>query len=242
MPFDIVVDAQADTPSVVGGSSATDEDTGVTFGPQITYAPTDTDGSEAVSEVAITGVPTGANVTYTAAAGATVTAIAGGFAITGSEAAIRATLDTFAITPPDDSGDDFNLTVAVTVTDADGSTATQTATHPVDVAPVADVPDVTGGSYTTDEDIDVALTGLVGALNDLDGSETLTHRITGVDPAASFSTGTDLGGGVWSFTAAELAAGLTYSPPPQADGTFTMVLQSIATEDEGDVAISSANV
>ncbi|EFL87465.1 type I secretion C-terminal target domain-containing protein, partial [Ahrensia sp. R2A130] len=100
----------------------------------------------------------------------------------------------------------------------------------------------TGGNYNTDEDTAVALTGLTGALTDTDGSETLTYRVTGVDPAASFTTGTDAGGGVWTFTKAELDAGLTYNPPPQADGTFNMVLEATATEDEGDTASNTANI
>ncbi|MEL6968515.1 MAG: hypothetical protein AAGM04_14165, partial [Pseudomonadota bacterium] len=115
-------------------------------------------------------------------------------------------------------------------------------THPIDVVPVADQPSATGGNYVTDEDTAVALTGLDGALVDVDGSETLTFTISGVDPAASFTTGTDQGGGVWAFTPAEIATGLSYNPPPQAHGTFSMVLQSTATEAEGDVATNTAPV
>ena len=239
-PFSIVVDAQADTPSVVGGSSATDEDTAVTFGPQINYAPTDTDGSEAVSEVAITGVPTGANVTYTATGGAIITVIATGFAITGSEAAIRDTLNTFAITPPDDSGDDFDLTVAVTVTDADGSMATQTATHPVDVTPIADAPVPIVANAAGDEDTPIPLNGLGGTLADTDGSETLTYRIEGLPAGAALSAGTVQPDGSVLLTPAELA-GLTITPPLHFHGTIPLTLVVISTEtSNGDAAETSA--
>ncbi|EFL87573.1 hemolysin-type calcium-binding region, partial [Ahrensia sp. R2A130] len=140
--FSILVDAQADTPSLTAGSSTVNEDTSVNFGAAVTYASTDIDTSEAVSEVTIIGFPTGSLPTFTTAPGATVTPTATGFTVTGTEAGIRATVASFAVTAPSNSGDDFTLDVSVTVTDADGSTATTTGTHPIDVVPVADTPDV----------------------------------------------------------------------------------------------------
>ncbi|MEO1160364.1 MAG: Ig-like domain-containing protein, partial [Pseudomonadota bacterium] len=240
VPFSVVVDAQADTPSVVGGSSATDEDTPVTFGPQITYAPTDADGSEAVTEVRMTGVPAGASVTFTTAAGATVTSVAGGFSVTGSEVAIRATLDTFAITPPANSDDDFTLAVAVTVTDADGSTATQTATHPVDVTPVADAPAPVVADASGNEDTPIPLNGLGGTLADTDGSEILSYRIEGLPAGASLSAGAVQPDGSVLLTQSELV-GLTITPPADFNGTIPLTLVAISTETaNGDTAEASS--
>jgi VCBS repeat-containing protein len=46
----------------------------------------------------------------------------------------------------------------------------------------------------------------IGAqLGDQDGSETLSINVSGVPALAAFSTGTNLGGGNWSFTAAQLS-------------------------------------
>ncbi|MDZ7824629.1 MAG: hypothetical protein U5K75_11780 [Ahrensia sp.] len=198
-----------------------------------------------ISEVEISDIPAGASANWTVSGTAVVTPIigGGGFRITGNEADIRATLDSFTVTPPLHSGDDFTLQVTVTSLDADGSTATTTLPHIVNVIPVADAPTVTGGNYTTDEDISVFLTGLAGNLVDADNSEVLTFQMTGVDPAASFTTGANQGGGVWAFTAAELAAGLTYNPPPQVHGPFIMSLVSIATETEnGSMATNASPV
>lgn len=249
--FTITVDAQADVPSLVPGSSTTNEDTSVNVGNQISYAATDTDGSEHVSQVVISGIPNGSIVSAIAVGSATATYNAGTglLTITASDldpalaaADIRATLNGFALTPPLHVGNDIPLGVQVTVTDADGSTNSQSGTHTVNVIPVADQPTATGGTYTTDEDTGVALAGLAGALVDVDGSESLSFQITGVPAGASFSAGTDLGGGVWAFAAAEISGGISFVPPAQLHGTFNMTLVSIATEAEGDTETNTAPV
>jgi hypothetical protein len=46
---------------------------------------------------------------------------------------------------------------------------------------------------------------------------------------------------VWAFSPADIAAGLTFLPPPNANGTYDMVLVAIATEQaNGDTAQSTA--
>jgi hypothetical protein len=250
-PFTITVDAQADIPSLTPGSSTTNEDTAINIGSQITYAPTDTDGSEHVSQVRITAIPSGASLSYLAAGSAsatfnpgtgTLTIVSGNPDPALAAAEIRATLDSLVLTPPLHVGSDIPLTVAVTVTDADGSTAVQSGSHTVNVVPVADQPSVTGGTYTTDEDIAVALGGLAGALVDVDGSESLSFEISNVPTGASFNVGSNLGGGIWAFTPAQILSGLVFSPPAQLHGTFNMVLKSIATEAEGDVEFNTSPV
>ncbi len=250
-PFTITVDAQADVPSLVTGSSTTNEDTAVNVGSQIAYAATDTDGSEHVTQVVISGIPNGSTVNDVAVGSATANYNPGTglLTITASNpdpvlaaADIRATLDGFALTPPMHVGNDIPLGVQVTVTDADGSTNSQSGTHTVNVIPVADQPTVTGGTYTTDEDVGVPLAGLAGSLVDVDGSETLTFQMTGVPTGASFSAGTNLGGGIWAFTAAQISSGINFVPPTQLHGTFNMTLVSIATEAEGDTETNSAPV
>ncbi|MEO0636512.1 MAG: type I secretion C-terminal target domain-containing protein [Pseudomonadota bacterium] len=236
--FSVVVDAEADAPTVNGGSNSTNEDVDVLFGNQISYTLGDTDGSENVTQVDVTGLSGDAGMSYVASGAAVVTAISGGYRITGTPAEIRATLDTFTYSPATHVGDDVNLTVAVTVEDADGSTATQTGTHTIDITPVADSPTVSGDSVTTDEDVAVAV-DLSGGLVDLDGSETISYQVTGVPAGASFSAGTDQGSGVWSFTTAQLSS-LMFNPPAQAHGTYNMVLRATATEAEGDTATSTS--
>ena len=178
----------------------------------------------------IAQVPTGWAVTYTASGTAAVSATSDGFIVTGTEADIRATLNTFRIQAPLHRDEDTTLQVTVTTTDADGSTKAASANQAIKVNAVADVPNADGGSYTTDEDTAVALTGIGGALVDADGSETITFRISNVPTGGSFNVGTDAGGGVWTFTAAQVAGGISFNPPAQAYGTYNMTLRATATE------------
>ncbi|MEL6967607.1 MAG: Ig-like domain-containing protein, partial [Pseudomonadota bacterium] len=238
VPFTVTVDAQADMPDLSPGSATVNEDETVVFGPGITFAATDTDGSEAVTEVVISGFPPGSTPVFASVPGATVTPSGDGFVITGTEAGIQAVVASFGVTPPPESGDDFDLTVAVTVTDADGSTATTTSTLPVDVVPVADTPVLTGGSYVGDEDTPVPLTALSGITPDTDGSETIAFEIAGVPAGTSLSVGTDLGGGVWSLTPAELAV-VAFNPGLHFHGTVPFVLTATTTDSNGDTATAS---
>ena len=217
----------------VAASAATTpvlEDVATPFGANVTYALVDTDGSEAVASVTITGVPEGAIIDWRLAPGGTVTAVPGGYEIEGDEAAIRATLDTFAVTPPADSDTSFTLDVAIVSREPDGSTATATTTHTIDVTGVVDAPTVTGSTTTTPEDRPVPLAGLVAAeLTDRDGSETIAVTISGVPAGASLTAGTDLGGGVWSLDPAELAD-IAFIPPADFDGPIGLTLTATTTE------------
>src|SRR5262249_4363728 len=68
----------------------------------------------------------------------------------------------------------------------------------------------------------INLAGVIAAsLVDTDGSEALTVQISGVPAGATLSAGTNLGGGVWSVTAAQLTS-LTMTPPTNFTGTITL--------------------
>jgi len=64
---------------------------------------------------------------------------------------------------------------------------------------------------------------------DTDGSETLAVTVAGVPAGAAFSAGTNLGGGIWSFTAAQLN-GLIFLPAYGFTGTVNLTVTSTATE------------
>ncbi len=85
------------------------------------------------------------------------------------------------------------------------------------------------------------LGGLSGALVDMDGSETGVFRITGVPAGSTFGgKGRNLGGGVWEFAPAEMAAPLTFAPPQNLHGVFNLVLEGVTTESaNGDRATVS---
>lgn len=108
----------------------------------------------------------------------------------------------------------------------------------VTVTPVSDMPFLNPQNVTGFEDIGVPL-----ALNAqvMDASETLTLTLSGVPDGASFTNapengqavGTNVGGGVWTFTAAEIP-GLHFVGPLHASGSFT--LSVVATSQDGEAA------
>ncbi|MDZ4141959.1 MAG: VCBS domain-containing protein, partial [Methylotenera sp.] len=66
-------------------------------------------------------------------------------------------------------------------------------------------------------------------LVDKDGSESLSYTITGVPGGAIFSAGTNLGGGAWGFTTAELT-GLQLLPVDGFTGAINLTVNAISTE------------
>ena len=133
------------------------------------------------------------------------------------------------VTPPADSDADFTLTVAATSTETEGDTDTTVASLDVTVTGVADVPTVTVADATGAEDQAIAL-DIGVALNDIDGSETITDiTVSGVPSGAQLSAGTDNLDGTWTLTPADLA-GLTVTPPADSDADFTLTVSATSTE------------
>src|SRR5262249_58089839 len=89
----------------------------------------------------------------------------------------------------------------------------------------------------------VTLAGVIAAsLVDTDGSETLTVQISGVPAGATLSAGNNLGGGVWSVTAAQLAS-LTMTPPTNFTGAITLGITATSTETaNGSTASTSTSL
>ncbi len=202
------------------GSSTIVEDVPRSIGSDITWTKIDTDGTESVTRVEVTSFPVGATITYTAVDNTVVslTVPAGGHTAIftgGTEAQIRAAVNTLSIQAPSQSDTNFSLSVAITTTDNDASSIIDSYVHTVIVQAVADIPSVTAGAVTTSEDIGLALIINAGRSIDdgaSDNSETLSVRITvpsdGTGPVGTL-TGTpsagvtlsDLGGGVYMVTA-----------------------------------------
>ncbi|KGK41300.1 hypothetical protein LH51_16090 [Nitrincola sp. A-D6] len=84
--------------------------------------------------------------------------------------------------------------------------------------------------------------GIDASLSSALPGESLTIEIAGVPAGAAFSSGSDLGGGVWSFTPAELE-GLQFLPPLGFSGDLSLTVTATATLDgvsesvSGDLAI-----
>jgi large repetitive protein len=233
------VSSVADVPNAGGSESFIGEDSVIgaadnIIGTEIAYSKNDNDGSEIVTSVEVTGftgVPTsqlaftimGAPLTGPTAGvgGASITQVGDGFRITGTEADIRATLDTLR-TNPTTAQSDIDVPLTVTVAVLDGvSTASNTGTHWVRIRAEADLPTVSTGlaASAAEDGANIVLSINPGRSVDADSSETLSVRVTipqdGGSPIGTLNTGTfgtvtvtNQGGGVYiiSSSAASPAA------------------------------------
>ena len=216
-----------------GVDNAIVKEDGSVFVPIVASTGTGADGDE-VMTVTVTGINPAWGVTFTTgtynpATGTWTVTLAPGQSYNGG----------LTFTPPADTDADMpGLTATVSVYDPDTNT-TQTSTDPFNVVTdaVADAPTV-----NADDNAGVKNTALAvdisGAVTDTDGSETITHyQVSGVPAGFTFNQGTDLGGGVWQFTPAQLA-GLTMSAPLNYHGSISLV----ATAFSGETALSGGEV
>jgi Ca2+-binding RTX toxin-like protein len=128
--------------------------------------------------------------------------------------------------------------IRITVTDPGNLSVSQTFL--VNVTPVADQPGMSGPTLTAGPVAPATLVSfdagslaltLDAWLNDTDGSETLDIRISGATGGLSFNQGTDLTGGVWSFTRSQLVGLRLQAPPTRGDAvalTMTVVAREAA--------------
>ncbi|PWC59540.1 calcium-binding protein, partial [Azospirillum sp. TSH7] len=213
----VAVAPVSDTPTLTVQTAAGDEDTAIAL--TINPALTDTDGSETLS-ITISGIPDGAVLTN--AAGEALTISGGSITLTPAQ------LAGLAITPPENSDEDFTLTVTATSKDGDAATASTSAPLLVTVNPVSDTPTLTVTAAQGNEDTAIPL-AISPALTDTDGSEALTISIAGVPAGAMLSAGTHNADGTWTLTPAQLA-GLTITPLANSDADFTLTVTAIAND------------
>jgi Ca2+-binding RTX toxin-like protein len=190
---------------------------------EITSALSDTDESETLT-VTVANMPTGAALSVGTDNGD------GTWTLTADQ------IDNVMLRGPANDDGDFTLRFTATSTEtANGDQASSFADYQVRIGAVADTPTISVGAASGDADTAIAL-DITAALVDLDGSETLSVVIGDVPAGATLSSGTDIGGGFWSLTAAELP-GLTITPPAGDDADFTLSVTARATEGaNGDIA------
>ncbi len=156
------------------------------------------------------------------------------FIIEGNLTDLNLAIDNLVYLPPlNFSGTGLNAaTIFLTVDDegnsGDGGPQIAMRQVLVNVVAKADVPLLALPPASGDEDTPIALP-INASLADTDGSEVLTVLVNGVPAGASLSAGTDLGGGSWQLTQAQLP-GLTLSPPPQSDVDFSLGVTATARE------------
>jgi len=226
----VTVQAVADTPILSARSASGSEDRAIAL--SISTGLTDSDGSEQLTGVTLSGVPTGAVLS------------AGTDNGDGTWTVAQNELAGLTITPPADSSDDFTLSLSVSSVDSSGSIATGTAQLPVRVTAVADAPILTvddGAAITVLEDRAIPI-HITAGLNDTDGSEQLSSvTISGVPEGAVLSAGTDNGNGTWTLSQDELAQ-LTITPPADSNEDFTLNLSLTSSDADGASATSTTQV
>ncbi|MCP4392914.1 MAG: calcium-binding protein [Alphaproteobacteria bacterium] len=225
--FDVNLDDDGDpiaqVPSIILNPEPIvgDEDTGIPLGFSVHL--NDSDGGNETLTVIIGNVPTGASLS------AGVDNHDGTWTLTQGE------LSGLAITPPDDSADDFQLTIKAIATEANGSTASTSEALPVEVIAVADAPDLTVSNAFGDEDVAIDL-DIDATLTDTDGSETLSIIVSGVPVGAMLNRGMQNQDGTWTLTQGELS-GLAITPPEDSADDFTLTVKVTSTEaSNGDMA------
>ncbi|UUA74144.1 retention module-containing protein [Cellvibrio sp. QJXJ] len=79
-------------------------------------------------------------------------------------------------------------------------------------------------------------------LVDTDGSETLSIKVSGVPTGLSFNAGTNLGGGVWQFAAADLPNLMLNLPGSYSTNSTSLTVQVTSTEANGGFTASTTSV
>ena len=218
----VEVKSVADAPTVTASAARGNEDTAIAL--NITPHLTDVDGSESISALTITGVPTGAVLNHGTHNG------------DGSWTLSAADLTGLTITPPADSKTAFTLHITATSTEGGNAAhiAVASATSPVvdlkvTVDAVADTPTVTVAPSTGNEDSWISLS-ITAATPDTSGTEIVTVAITGVPSGAILNHGTyNSTSGTWTVSQNDLAD-LKILPPKDSNADFTLHAQAITTE------------
>ncbi|MEO1711646.1 MAG: hypothetical protein AAFR70_15435, partial [Pseudomonadota bacterium] len=260
----LTVGAVAD-PTVLPGGAVTAEDTPLVL--PITVGLTDTDGSETITAVTISGIPSGAAITWPPGLPAVlVTNPDGSISVTGSQADIQSALAQLTLTPPADFSGEIPLVIEVTSgeTNSDpnvpghGDSTTIRHPFPVTVTPVPDLP-VVSGTSTVDEDMSVNFGAdiTIPALDATDGSETITDIVLGNIPADATVMFTAVGGvtvtpetvnGVTSYTITggteadirQTLASFTLTPPLHGDAEIPVSI-AITKNDAGVIATTTGS-
>ncbi len=134
----------------------------------------------------------------------------------------------------------FSGTAAFDYTVTDARNGVSTATVTVDVAPVADAPNLAAEDASGESGTPIPIE--IGAtLVDADGSELLSVTVAGVPAGASLSAGTDNGDSTWTLTPTDLE-GLTLTPATDFVGNISLSVTATAREQaNGDEASSLAS-
>ncbi len=156
---------------------------------------------------------------------------------------LRTVLDSLRVTPPANSDTDATVTVTARSRDADNSTATQSTSHVITVRAVADTPAATANDVVGNEDTVDRAVALGDQQRRCRWQRVFVGPHSGVPTGTIFNANLAGGGtltnnndGTWSITAPTTAqlntilGSLTFLPPVNLSGTVTMQLEVTSTE------------
>ena len=225
-----VFDNDASDPTLTVSDAAGVEDGTIAL--DIGAALTDLDGSESLS-ITLSGIPDGAVLK----SGETVLVVENG-SITFADGIVPQDL---TVTPPTDSGEDFDITVSATSTEENGDdTATTTGTINVAVAAVADAVSLDVQDTAFEDGATTVPLDISAQLGDLDGSEELTVTISGVPEGVTLSGGQNNGDGSWTLSGDDLQD-LTMTLPSGEATTSTLYSQNFNSLSDGTIATGGDN-
>ena len=217
----IHVNPVADAPQISSSSIQGTEDTPTTL--NFGIALTDTDGSEQISSILVTGVPAGFTLTHATDNGG------------GSWSIDPAYMNQSNLIPPGNWSGDLNLNVSATSREsATGQTATTSTPLSIHIAGVADTPSGTAANVQGTAGTAISL-NLTAALSDTDGSEHLSIVISGMETGSYLSAGLNNGDGTWTLTQNQLA-GLSYTSSDSFSGDDALTMTVFSIENNAAVA------
>jgi len=244
----IVVVGEADAPTVTTSPASGTEDTEIALSVDVELA--DTDGSEAITRLEVSGAPAGTVFTD----GTTmVTAWYGTADITALD------LEQLRMTPGPDHDTDFTLTFSATSTEADsGDTAVGAATLDVHIDPVNDPPIPLNTTVTIDED--AIATVNIKAVEVDTGDTPETYRIESLPGHGRLALdGADVEVGDEISASDVLAGRLTFEPDADWSGQTslqfsafdgevwsvspgTLTIEVVGVADEADLSVDEVFV
>ncbi len=187
------------------------------------------DTDEELTSIDISGFPAGTRFFVGGTApGDEVDVTSGSYSV----AAVGGALPVMYVLPPSNSDADFPLNVVANFVNGEGDTGTAEANATAVIDAVADIPSLSGGDASGDEDTAISIPEINAALQDTDGSETLSVSISGVPVGATLSDGVNsfLGNGAPVDVSGWDLASLTITPPADDDTDFTLTVTATATE------------
>ena len=231
-PLNVTVLPVADQPLLSTTPATGDEDTGIAF--SISTSLVDTDGSERLT-TQISAIPEG------------VTLSDGNFTFVATDVANTVDISNWdfsnlTVTPVENSDADFSLTVESISTDGT-DTATATESILITVNPIADMPVITTGPVTGNEDSAIAIPVSI-ATPDTDGSETLFTLISGIPEGASLTDGTNNYNAIPGSTTANVTgwdlSALQVIPVPDSDEDFVLTVTTTSQDGSSNATVSEA--